>query len=156
MSTSESEYVSFHIEPPVGKDEPNHETTGVALEKMKNPFIYDVVRAFSETLSKEQIKMLHSRFNDMWDKYMDSDAVKAKCIDHVPGGEQLLHVMMNMVFFREAFHLFKTINDIAKADIIHTEEDDDDDDDDEDEEEDSEVVKTIAGNVVSVAKRPRQ
>jgi hypothetical protein len=81
---------SFYLNP----DTPNDD----AKKNLNHPFVLSIVSVFNEVLTPKQLDKLNYYATLIWDKYYDSDEDRA-IMNEIPGGEQLLHVMMNMKCF---------------------------------------------------------
>jgi hypothetical protein len=81
---------SFYLD----QDTPNND----AKKNLNHPFVLSIVSVFSEVLTPKQLDKLNYYATLIWDKYYDSDEDRA-IMNEIPGGEQLLHVMMNMKCF---------------------------------------------------------
>jgi len=91
ISSSEKDY-SFYLDP----DTPNKD----AEKNLMHPFVLSIVSVFSEVLTPKQLEKLNYYATLIWDKYYDSEEDRAT-MNEIPGGEQLLHVMMNMKYFAQ-------------------------------------------------------
>ena len=81
---------SFYLD----TDTPNND----AKKNLNHPFVLSIVSVFSEVLTPKQLDKLNYYATLIWDKYYDSDEDRA-IMNEIPGGEQLLHVMINMKCF---------------------------------------------------------
>ena len=81
---------SFYLD----QDTPNND----AKKNLNHPFVLSIVSVFSEVLTPKQLDKLNYYATLIWDKYYDSDEDRA-IMNEIPGGEQLLHVMINMKCF---------------------------------------------------------
>ena len=91
ISSSEKDY-SFYLDP----DTPNKD----AEKNLMHPFVLSIVSVFNEVLTPKQLEKLNYYATLIWDKYYDSEEDRA-IMNEIPGGEQLLHVMMNMKYFAQ-------------------------------------------------------
>jgi hypothetical protein len=90
-STSEKDY-SFYLNP----DTPTKD----AEKNIMHPFVLSIVSVFNEVLTSNQLENINYYATLIWDNYYDSEEDRA-IMNEIPGGEQLLHVMMNMKYFVE-------------------------------------------------------
>jgi hypothetical protein len=81
---------SFYLDP----DTPNDDVK----KNLNHPFVLSIVSVFNEVLTPKQLDKLNYYATLIWDKYYDSDEDRA-IMNEIPGGEQLLHVMINMKCF---------------------------------------------------------
>ena len=105
--------MSFHIN---ADDDDTHKANGEALSNMTNPFVLHVVSKFAKILNDEQLEELHQNFNEVWDMFMDTTE-EEKLIDSVPGGCELLHILINMKHFVRVFKQVHQVCNTAKDNI---------------------------------------
>ena len=96
------------------------------LKNLSHPFVLSVVTAMHTVFTKKQLDDLHNYANLIWDKFNDSDEDKA-LMNEIPGGEELLHVLINMKDFVKTFEMIKSVGfaieklnqDQPQLDTIH-------------------------------------
>lgn len=86
---------SFYLDP----DTPNND----AKKNLEHPFVLSIVSVFNEVLNQKQLDKLNYYATLIWDKYYDSDEDRV-IMNEIQGGEELLHIMMNMKYFVQALN----------------------------------------------------
>jgi hypothetical protein len=89
MFASEDEY-SFFLDP----DTPIKD----AEKNLKHPFVLSIVSVFGEIMTSSDLEKLNYYATLIWNKYYDSDETR-QTMNEIPGGEELLHVLINMKDF---------------------------------------------------------
>ena len=105
--------MSFYIK---ADEDDTYTANGEALSNMTNPFVLHVVSKFAKILSDDQLEELHQSFNEVWDMFMDTTE-EEKLIDSVPGGDELLHILINMKHFVRVFKQVHQVCNAAKDNI---------------------------------------
>jgi len=105
--------MSFYIK---ADEDDTYTANGEALSNMTNPFVLHVVSKFAKILSNDQLEELHQSFNEVWDIFMDTPE-QMNLIDSVPGGDELLHILINMKHFVRVFKQVHQVCNAAKDNI---------------------------------------
>ena len=100
ISSTEDEYSFYLVNPntPI-KD---------AMKNLEHPFVLAIVTMFREIMSSLDLKKLNHYALQIWDIYYDSAESRAK-LNEIPGGEQLLHVLINMKCFVDTLEYMQSI-----------------------------------------------
>lgn len=83
------------------------------LEKLSHPFILSIVTTMNKILTDEQLDKLNEMSSIIWDKFNDSQE-EIEIMRQVTGGENLLHVLINMKDFVKTFRMIGNISSTSK------------------------------------------
>jgi hypothetical protein len=89
-STGDNYNYSFYLDP--------EKQIADAAKNLEHPFILSVVSVLGEVMTSSDLDKLNYYAILLWDKFYDSDEFRVK-MNEIQGGEQLLHILMNMKYF---------------------------------------------------------
>jgi hypothetical protein len=90
--------------------------TGEAIDKMRNPYVLDIVSKFAKILTPEQLEEMHQEFFNVFDIFGETTG-DTSTIDNVPGGVEMLHMLINMKYFVNAFNQVHQVCASARSNI---------------------------------------